>query len=315
MQSKFDKLNDLPQELKVEIAQNLPLPDLANFSKTSKYQMGLFKPQMEERKELHAFLRHVAWGEYEAVQAMLKKNMSLLFKRDMMKDCSGRTFECISGFEYALWALDKHMWTAMIECIPQDEDGKQVIAKLIDQYNNVDTCGVTYTLDGKTIAEKHFDFENTIIKEIKTLIKSLSSPLSYSPAIDKQRVEGIGGAQKRLPMHVIDEYCSEQKLSPLPQFTSRPKSSRTVYYWDARQHENWFSLHSKLGSEFAIIKVANGATGLNRGRGGDHMRALYSGELAFVNGLYKVRTQDFGHLKLQLEKQMAADSQLQDYPM
>ncbi|VEB35723.1 Uncharacterised protein [Legionella sainthelensi] len=64
-------------------------------------------------------------------------------------DCFGREFENISGFEYALWALEKHMWAAMIECIPSNEEGKKVFARLYAQYNKVNTDGVTIT--SKTI--------------------------------------------------------------------------------------------------------------------------------------------------------------------
>lgn len=172
MQSKFEKFNELPAELKIEIAQNLSNRDLVNLAQTSKYHLALFQPLLDVRKLLH----YVARGDHKAVEAMLKKDMSLIFKRGVVTDCSGREFENVSPFEYALWALDKHMWAAMIACIPQNEEGRKVFAQLIAQYNKVNTDGVTYKLNGQTITEKHFDFNNTIIKELQTQVDSLNAP-------------------------------------------------------------------------------------------------------------------------------------------
>lgn len=148
MQSKFDKFNELPKELKIETAQNLSNRDLINLAQTSTYHFALFQPLLDVPKLLHDVTR----GEHDVVTAMLRQNISLIFKRGVVTDCSGREFEHISAFEYALWALDKHMWTALIACIPSNETGKKVFAELIAQYKKVNTIGVTYKLHGKTMA-------------------------------------------------------------------------------------------------------------------------------------------------------------------
>lgn len=127
MQSKFEKSNELPPEIKIETTQYLANRDLVKWAEISKDHLALFKPMIDVRKLLH----HVTRGEHDAVKAMLKKDMSLILKRGGVTDCSGREFENISAFEYALWALDKHMWVAMIACIPQNEEGRKVFAQLI----------------------------------------------------------------------------------------------------------------------------------------------------------------------------------------
>ncbi|HGP3649972.1 TPA: F-box protein [Legionella pneumophila] len=251
MQSKFEKFNELPAELKIETAQNLSNRDLVNLAQTSKYHLALFQPLLDVRKLLH----YVARGDHNAVEAMLKKDMSLIFKRGVVTDCSGREFENISAFEYALWALDKHMWAAMIACIPQNEEGRKVFAQLIAQYNKVNTDGVTYKLNGKTITEQHFDFNNTIIKELQTQVDSLNAPgVKHWDAIDKQWREGVGSAQNLFPMHVVYEYCSDEPFYPVPKFTSQPKSSKQFFNWTTDKDENWFSVASKLSVDFAIYK-------------------------------------------------------------
>ena len=147
------------------------------------------------------------------------------------------------------------MWAAMIACIPNNEEGKKVIAKLIAQYNKVNNDGVTYRLNGTTITETHFDFENTLIKELQMQLDSIKAPgEKIWGAIDKQWREGVGGAQKRLPMHIVDEYCSNVPFYPVPNFTSQPKSSKQFQNLAAFEDEYWFSVDSKLSVDFAIYK-------------------------------------------------------------
>lgn len=310
MQSKFEKFNELLPELKTETAQNLSNRDLVNLAQTSKYHLALFKPMIDVRKLLH----HVTRGEHDAVKAMLKKDMSLIFKRGAVTDCSGREFENISGFEYALWALDKHMWAAMIACIPQNEEGRKVFAQLIAQYNKVNADGVTYKLNGKTITEKHFDFNNTIMKELQTQVDSINAPGDKNwDAIDKQWIEGAGSAENLFPIHVVYEYCSDEPFYPVPKFTSQPKSSKQFYNWTTKKDENWFSVDSKLSVDFAIYK--GGAAGPWTGRWGRvpvlgwgvASRWAVDDDLIAMTALCKVRTNDFIDLKSQLEEQMTLD--------
>ncbi|MGQ3887526.1 F-box protein [Legionella sp. CNM-1927-20] len=307
MKDKFE-FNKLNSNLQIETAQSLSTPDLVNLSMTSPYHLALFKPMIDVRKLLH----YVTRGEHEAVAAILKKDMSLIFKRGKVTDCSGRTFDNISSLEYALWALDKHMWAVMISCIPQNEEGKKVFASLIAQYNKICTEGVTYKLNGETVTEKHFDFENTIIKELQTQVDSINAPGAKNwDAIDKQWREGVGGAQKLLPMHVVYEYCSNEPFHPVPKFTSQPKSSKQFNNWTTKKDENWFDVESKLGSGFAIYKGAreDGPAGTAKGYGAAiYHRVMRETDLAALMALYVARTKDFINLKSQLEKQMTLDN-------
>ncbi len=302
MQSKFEKFNKLPPELKIETAKNLSNRDLIDLARSSKYHLKWFQPLIDARKLLH----HVTRGEHDVVKAMLKKDMRLIFKRGIVTDCSGREFENVSSFEYALWALDKHMWAAMIACIPQNEEGRKVFEKLIAQYNKVDTEGVTYKLNGKTITEKHFDFNNTIIKELQTQVDSINAPgVQNWEAIDKQWREGVGAAQKRLPMHIVDEYCSNEPFYPVPEFTSPPKSSKQFYNWTTEKDENWFSVDSKLSVDFAIHKGPGArAMGCRLTIGAGSAAR----DLVAMTALCKVRTNNFIDLKSQLEDQMTLDN-------
>ena len=286
--------NKIAEDNQREAAEYLSTSELLRLAMTSKTHRSIFTPLVDVRKLLHYVVR----GEHEQVKSILKKEINLIVQRGSVTDCSGAAFDNISAFEYVSWALDKHMWAAMIACIPQDEEGKKVFARLYAQYNKVNTDGVTYRLNGKTITEKHFDFENTIIKELQTQVDSINAPGAKNwEAIDKQWREGVGGAQKRLPMHIVDEYCSNEPFYPVPKFISQPKSSKQFYHWVTDKNENWFSVDSKLSVDFAIYK------GVNR-RASPGVRAAWRCDLDAMTALCKVRTNDFIDLKSQLEDLM-----------
>lgn len=294
----------------VEKETKHPGRDVFKVYRAKKANQVLFQPERSSGKDIYNFLKHVVCGEHAKVKEMLEENIHLLFKRVKITDCSERTFFKISGFEYVLWALDKHMWTMMLDCIPQNEEGKAVLERLLVQYKQLEAKGVTYGLNGKAITEKHFDFKNTIIKALQTQVD-----LYYAPepknwrAIDKQWREGVGGAQKLLPMHVVNEYCSNEPFYPVPNFTSRLTTSKQFYNRITRKEEDWFGVDSKLAVDFAIYRgvrdraVAYGcaSTPLPLGAGAD---------LIAVTALCEKRTNEFINLESQLEEQMLVGAQL-----
>ncbi|MFO8660912.1 F-box protein, partial [Legionella pneumophila serogroup 2] len=118
--------------------------------------------------------------------------------------------------------------------------------------------------------------------------------------------EGVGGAQKLLPMHVVYEYCSNEPFYPVPKFTSQPNSSKQFYNWTTDKKENWFRIDSRLAVDRAIYK----------GRGAGHARPRLGitggraggADLVALKALCKVRTKDFIDLKSQLEDHMALNN-------
>ncbi len=218
---------------------------------TTKAHLRLFQPLLVLRQ----FLHYVTRGEHEAVQAILEKNPYLITQRSKVTDCSGRMFTHISGFEYALWALDKHMWVSMLTCIPQNEHAKTLFTQLLALYHHVKSEGVTYTFQGKVITETHFDFENTLIKELQIQVSSNQAPWTTDLEImNMQWREGVGGAQKLLPMHVVAEYCSNTPFHPVPEFISKPISSKKTQNRLSQQEEDWFGVDTQLSIDFAVCK-------------------------------------------------------------
>ncbi|WP_238584432.1 F-box protein, partial [Legionella gratiana] len=215
-------------------------------------------------------------------------------RQSKVRDLSGRTFENISGFEYAMWALDKHMWTKMLACLPKDKEGEEIKDKLREQYKQVKEVGVTYILNGVTQhympdpvtkTEHHFDFDNTILKELQKYVKKYDG---------NQWRTGVGGAQRLLPIHVVDEYCSDEAFHPVPAFKEQPKSSRRFDNWlNYGRKESWFFEGSKLGVDFAIYKGRPWwFSGPKAEKDGE--RGLWdSVDLNALRALCEVRTNDF----------------------
>ena len=227
--------------------------------------------------------------------------MKLLFKEGRVTDCSGRIFESISSFKYALWAMDKHMWTLMLGCLPQNKEGREVVTELLRQYRQVKAEGVTYSLNDVTLTEKHFDFDGTIIKELKIQNGFFNGSLPVNGAeADEQWRIGIGGAQKLLPMHAIYEYC-KKNFYPMTDFTKSPviPGSKYFYSWLTNKKEDWFAKDSKLGIDFAVHMVMGGM------RGGRPKLSRY--DLVSMIALCEARTKDFITLESNLEKQMTVD--------
>ncbi|STX36111.1 F-box protein [Legionella cincinnatiensis] len=284
MHDKFEHFNQLLNVIKGEITKFLPTKEFINLSMTSKSNHNLFRTNqyLAPLQEARKFLHHVVRGNHEAVVEMLKKNPALMHIRGQVTDLSGRKFTHISGFEYAMWALDKHMWTQMLDCLPETKEGEHIKAKLRTQYQRIKEVGVTYELHGviTQTPEKHFDFEGTIIKELQEYVDKDD---------DNQWRTGVGSAQKLLPIHVVYEYCSDTPFYPVPDFKEQPKSSTEFYNWlNNGEKESWFCGESKLGIDFAICKGQAGAHAGSGGRG-----SWRAGDLNAVTALYEVRTKDF----------------------
>jgi hypothetical protein len=305
MQDKFelsDKL--LPLEIYHEIEQRFSNSALLNFALTSRGHLTLFQPMLDVRKLLLLVVR----GERETVKAMLEKNIDLIYRKGKVTDCSGRTFNNISPFEYALWALDKHMWELMLECIPKNEKGNKVLQILSGQYKNLSTQGVTYTLHGKTITENHFDFMNTIIKELLQTRSINALGEKNRDAIATHLREDIGGVQKLLPMHFVYEYCSDEPFSPVLKFTTSPESLNQFFNWMRLKYENWFVHDSSSGADFARYKDGRYAQSCHYSVSVRPSVEFDLADLVVVKAICKIRTEDFLNLKSRLEKQMTLDN-------
>ncbi len=261
---------------------------------------------------------HVAKGNQSTVEAMLRKYPDLLLDRGDVTDYSDRTFKNITAFQYALWALDRHMWEAILKNVPEVPDGNEFRKDLLQQYLQVEDEGLTYTLNGQTIkGEQHFDFQ-PLIQALQTQADYYTQWYTQWPGaeindhwdeMNNHWRTGVGGAQRLVPMHVVNHYCNQTPFVPTPTFKEAAlKRTQTFNTWVYARKESWFfprrrAGESRLGVDFAIYKSSGMGCAWGREQPGDWTPwSLCAGDRAAVNALCEVRTTEFGELKLRLEQ-------------
>ncbi len=199
--------------------------------------IGLIQEYYATPKEIAEFLTLVAEGEQDQAEAMLKSNPDLALVSGDVTDLSKRTFTDITGFQYAVWALDWHMWTMIKKYLPDAELKKQV------------EC-----LETGAWVENH----GTSAEEIlSTLMKAYDRTRSFyntsrHTESNKAWIEEVGGAQRLIPVHVVNEYCHPTRsFYPRPDFNNDVALPRSR----ATKQGEWFSLSYNgglLGEKSAV---------------------------------------------------------------
>lgn len=156
--------------------------------------------------QIAQFFNHVGYGEQDEAEVMLKTNPRLAILKSDLIDCSGRIFKNITSFQYAVWALDWHMWS-MIKKYLLEEEIRSQIAELehkawIEEHGN--TVSWQNLIDA---LHMYFIHDKNILgysqtSQIKGKIWNWEKMKSYW-------CEHVGQAQLTLPAHVIQEYSKE----------------------------------------------------------------------------------------------------------
>ncbi|MDF3055664.1 MAG: hypothetical protein K0Q74_1571 [Gammaproteobacteria bacterium] len=194
-------------------------------------------------KEL--FLLFVVAGKQEQAEKMLKKNPRLAEAKGTVTDLSDRTFENITGFQYALWALDWHMWKMVLKYLPEEKAALQM-----EELECHGTRHGTY-----------FSFEPLLCaldEYIRNYDKWRNKWLPWGDERKKHWYEQVGEAQLQLPAHVINEYCrTDRSFCPTPSFED---TKDTMEYLPRTMKTNkggWFTAEhndGKLGVGFAVLR-------------------------------------------------------------
>ncbi len=176
--------------------------------------------QSIDQKSLKQLLQYVAEGEQDKAEALIQKDKNLLLHTGTVKDLSDREFKSITAFQYALWAMDWHMWTMIQTYLPQEAQAEQL--------KELETKGTAYG--------KHFSLQG-LTGTLQTYVDK------YSDWNQNQREDHwqkmVGKEQKLLVVHVVNEYCrGDRSFHPCPQ-EWKSKLPRL------RELEMWDSIHSK----------------------------------------------------------------------
>jgi hypothetical protein len=197
-----------------------------------------------DEKEVVKFLTFVAEGEQDKAEEMLsgnetkkvKGNPDLVLLSGTVTDLSGRTFTGITAFQYAVWALDWHMWTMLRKYMP--------FASAAKQAQSMET-GIWVKEHGLSASWQN------LIDAIQKYI-NLCNGASLKKATTQWKTQ-VGMAQRLLPAHVVNEYCRpERPFEPCPDFTipCLPRTRTT-------NQGEWFTApceNKGLGTTFAYLR-------------------------------------------------------------
>lgn len=265
-----------------------------------------FDSMFQENCLVPILLQYVANGEQDSVEKILNIQPGLLLKRGAVTDGAGRTFHDVSSFQYALWALDAHMWVMMMNYLAQEEQAKVMKAQLFKQFEEVETRGLTYQLMGQDFKKKYFDF-NPIINALEAYVEFFEI-WTVEKKIHHWCTQ-VGGAQRwdgkndGFPAHVWDEiFRIDRTFYPTPNFSTEeklPRGDRKFYNFTVGKEQLFSKNLEELGIDFGIFR---GRCEPAAGRGAGAVKWRVERDLEALTTLFKVRKDyDIPLLKQQLK--------------
>ncbi len=202
--------------------------------------------QSVDEKALIQLLQYVAEGEQDKAEALIQKDKNLLLYAGTITDLSGREFKQITAFQYALWAMDWHMWTMIQKYLPKEAQAQQFQA-----------------LESKgTMHGKHFNLQG-LTGALQTYVDNAEKVWKYDQRADDHWCKVVGREQKLLPVHVVNEYCRpDRAFEPCPsEWEAKLVRTRELEIWDRVQSKyvkgSWFipsSSKDDLGLTYAFYR-------------------------------------------------------------
>ncbi|MBS0349780.1 MAG: protein kinase, partial [Proteobacteria bacterium] len=197
--------------------------------------------------KVETLLRLVTEGEQESAENLIFKNPELLLMSGTVTDLSGRSFQKITPFQYALWAMDWHMIQMILSYLSQE--------MAVQQLKELENKGTEHG--------KQFN--------LTPLIQALSDYLTmYSGRQWPEREQvwkKIGELQYLLPVHVVNEYCRrDRSFSPCPTFleTTLPRTREII-----SEHKGEHGVHIEICGEWYTYSFRQGGrSGFLRNHGG-----------------------------------------------
>ena len=285
--------------LQTVVGDLLDLKDKASLAQTSKSHYFLFKPQITATK----LLRHVAFGEQELAENMVRNDPGLLLAPSPVTDYSGRRFPKVRAYELAWWYMDTHM-CRMLES-HMDNGIRSEMLKCVDA---IEQHGLRYEQRGVVVEHsKHFDF-SPLKRAMEDYIQGYAN---WDAACNWKAMTSawmkVGEEQSELPAHALNEYFRlDRSFFPMPAFDEKALPRTLMFYnYSTNANEALFSPGSRdcLGVDFALIRGGGPVAGGGRLRGCP-LHARRSGiriDLAAVSRLDEVRTADLTQSRENLE--------------
>ncbi|MBA2649860.1 MAG: hypothetical protein H0U75_09765 [Legionella sp.] len=201
--------------------------DRAPLKQTSKRFFNKFQ---HDKGIVTALLSFVAQGnQYKAEQLSNPKHF--LVKADVT-DYSFRAFKCISAYEYALWAGDKHMARMIEDKVRHatNPDAECIRTELLRQWRELklNRKGLHYTLNDQEYCEVEYN-PKSLFAAYQFYITNYQTWVENSQWVElNQAWCAVGSQQKLMPAHAIQEMCMKRSFKPIPRF----EESRLVRAFD-----------------------------------------------------------------------------------
>ena len=189
-----------------------------------------FAKSCQKQFEVARLLQHLVRGEQDEAKTMLQKDRSLLLQKGNVNDLSSRKFYQITAFQYALWALDRHMWEMILEYLPENEAAKQL--------EELETMGVEYEKEtpGDSKAEKHhFDF-SPLIAVLQDYVDPLIQEIGIAEAAWYQKCRRRA---KNVPAHGVS-MPGGSVVYPTPAFKNDIAGHLEFYNYVSGAYSSWF---------------------------------------------------------------------------
>lgn len=252
-------------------------------------------------KELGKFLKYVAEGEQDKAENLLKNNHKLTLQKGDLMDLSKRRFKGITGFQYALWALDWHMWRMILNYLPKEAAALQLA--------ELEAEGTVYG--------KHFN--------LAPLVEALNMYTNKNGS-NQHWCKVVGRNQLLLPTHIVNQYCNPARgFYPCPDFTEEVliRSRRC-------NMGEWFTCEyngQKLGDGFGVLRYNFKFAEAWRKDELPSKKTLYSAlspikepsnrnvaaDVAALERLWEIRLQQLNDLKSELEYLNSVKNLLKTY--
>jgi hypothetical protein len=163
-------------------------------------------------------------------------------------------FKNITAFQYAVWALDWHMWEVILEYLPRTEARAQADQFETDARDS--THGVT---------------ASKLIQNLITTLQARSyegAHMQYHPWIKQ-----LGEAQRLLPVHVVNQYCRPDRRPDRSFIFLAPTLPRTRLTDDGE----WFTAVCNEGrlSNNRLVRALRGPIPRGEGPAYADMRGKY----------------------------------------
>ncbi len=258
----------LPNELVINIVKHIKDEETQSALAAS---FRFFRRVVNQPRIVAKLASCAAWGDEDKVKQLLNispGHLGYLAARTTIKDPSGRVFPNISAFQYAIWAMDWHMWMMMLDSLQEVANAKSrykaaeaIRVELLAQYDEA-SRGLNYTLNGVDIlGEQHFDFQ-PLMEVLETYVEQFDN---WDRGQQEQYwCQVIGGAQLNVPSHVAQEYCrGDRSFYPEPSFkeASLPRAFN-YYHGVTSSSKPWWPRGvavNKLGVDLAIFRSSDPA--------------------------------------------------------